>query len=45
MVCAQRAQMQNVYFLENDFTGHTDSIVLRYSVTKNGLLSNNQFSI
>jgi hypothetical protein len=38
--------MQNVNFLETDITGQVvDFPVLWYSVTKNGLLSNNQFSI
>jgi hypothetical protein len=36
-------QRQNVDFAETCFTGRTDSTVIRYSVTNNGLPSNNRF--
>jgi hypothetical protein len=39
-VSALEAQMRNVDFLENGFTGQTDCIVVWYSATNNGLSSN-----
>lgn len=35
------AQMQNVDFVETGFTSHTDFIVVQYSITNTGLLSDN----
>jgi hypothetical protein len=37
-------QMQNASFIEICFTSKTDFIVVWYSVTNNGLLSQNQFN-
>lgn len=35
--------MRNVEFVETDFTGPTDFVVVWYSATKNELLSTNKF--
>jgi hypothetical protein len=42
-VSALQVQMRNINFLETGFTGRTDFIVVRYSVTNNGLLSRFRF--
>jgi hypothetical protein len=42
-VRALGVQMGDVDFVETSFTGRTDSTVVRYSSTNNGLASNNRF--
>jgi hypothetical protein len=42
-MAVKTAQMQNVEFVETDFTGPTDLIVVWYSATNNELSSNSKF--